>query len=55
MIQVMSPPIEPWAPPPMSWKVGSRPVTAAPFDWYHTRPRIESRPPSVTMKEGTPM
>ena len=24
-------------------------------DWYQTRPRIESRPPSVTMKDGTPM
>ena len=43
------------APPPMSWKVGSSPVTAAPCDWYQTRPRIDSRPPSVTMNDGTPM
>ena len=39
----------------MSWKVGSRPVTAAPFDWYQIRPRIDSSPPSVTMNDGTPM
>ena len=37
------PPIEPWAPPPMSWKVGSRPDTAAPCDWYQTRPRIDEQ------------
>ena len=54
-IQVMVSPTEPWAPPPSSWKVGSRPVTAAPCDWYQTRPRIESRPPRVTMNDGTPM
>ena len=52
--QVSVPPIEPCAPPPMSWKVGSRPETAAPLDRYQTSPRIDSRPPRVTMKEGTP-
>ena len=51
----MVPPTEPWAPPPISWNVGSRPTTAAPCDWYQTRPRIESRPPRVTMNDGTPM
>ena len=53
-IQVSVPPTEPWAPPPMSWKVGSRPDTAAPLERYQTTPRIDSSPPSVTMNEGTP-
>ena len=52
--QVRVPPIEPWAPPPMSWKVGSRPDTAAPLERYQTTPRIDSSPPRVTMNEGTP-
>ena len=52
--QVSVPPSEPCAPPPMSWNVGSRPDTAAPLDRYHTTPRIDSRPPRVTMNEGTP-
>ena len=53
--QVSVPPIEPCAPPPISWNVGSRPVTAAPLDRNQTRPRIDSSPPRVTMNDGTPM
>ena len=53
--QVIVPPMDPCAPPPISWKLGSRPDTAAPLERYQTNPRIESRPPRVTMNEGTPM
>ena len=35
-------------------EVGSRPETAAPLERYQTTPRIDSSPPRVTMKEGTP-
>ena len=52
--QVAGPPMEPIAPPPISWKSRSSPDTAAPLERYHTKPRIVSRPPSVTMNEGTP-
>ena len=53
--QVSGPPSDPWAPPPMSWKSWSRPETAAPFERYQMKPRMDSRPPSVTMNDGTPM
>ena len=44
------PPIEPCAPPPNSWNVGSRPVTAAPFERYSRRTLASCPATSISIR-----
>ena len=46
-------PIEPWPPPPMSWKLVSSGAIVRPCATHQAEPRQTRRPPSVTMNEGT--
>src|SRR5579859_1314171 len=52
--QLQSAPIEPRRPPPISWNVSSSGATVWPSVAVQARPRKISRPPRVTMKDGTP-
>ena len=47
-------PIEPSAPPPISLKLSSVSGIVLPEAIHQAAPRQTSRPPSVTMKAGTP-
>ena len=48
-------PTDPSTPPPIFLNSVCRPLMPAPLDKSQTVPRRESKPPSVTMKDGTPM
>ena len=48
-------PSEPLGPPPRSWKMPSMGAIVWPCENWNARPRQTSRPPSVTMNDGTPM
>ena len=52
-IQLAVAPIEPSVPPPIRRKVASMGATVRPLVTNQAAPRQTSRPPSVTMKDGT--
>ncbi len=52
--QLSPSPMEPFGPPPRSWKILSSGAMVWPCAYRKMRPRQTSRPPSVTMNDGTP-
>ena len=53
-IQLPVSPSDPLEPPPRSWKLGSMGAMVRPLAVSQANPRHTSKPPRVTMKEGTP-